>query len=85
MEPVPNHNQDAKLGIPARATIAICLIVAAIGTLAIASAIQDRMQATADARMLRRAPEMTWSATGYADADPFDFLEVDWGPLRRRR
>jgi hypothetical protein len=86
MEPVPNDKQDTShFGILAGATLALSLIVAAIAALANTSSIQSHQQATAEARLLlRRAPSMTWSAVGYADAGPFGFLEVDWDRLRAR-
>jgi len=84
MESVPNHKHDTELGILARAIIAICVIVATLAALGIMSSIRDRLQIAAEARLLLREPMMTWSAVGYADAGPFDFLEVDWRRLHAR-
>jgi len=86
MKPVPNDKQDTSyFDILAGATLALSLIVAAMAALVNTNAIQSHQQATAEARLLlRRAPSMTWSAVGYADAGPFGFVEVDWDQLRAR-
>jgi hypothetical protein len=86
MKPVPNDKQDTShFDVLARAILALSLIVAAIVALANTSSIQSHQQTTAEARLLlRRAPSMTWSAVGYADAGPFGFVEIDWDRLRAR-
>jgi hypothetical protein len=86
MEPVPNDKQDTShVGVLALATLALSLIVAAVAALANTRSVQSHQQATAEARLLlRRAPSMTWSAVGYADAGPFGFVEIDWDRLRAR-
>jgi hypothetical protein len=72
-------------GVLSIATFALSLIVAAVVALANTNAIQRHQQATAEARLLlSRAPSMTWSAAGYADAGPFGFVEIDWDRLRAR-
>ena len=86
MKPVPNDKQDTSpFDVLAGAILALALIVAAMAALANTSSIEKHQQATAEARLLlRRAPSMTWSAVGYADAGPFGFVEVDWDQLRAR-